>query len=410
MLAASPVPYQIPLYRMIAADPRVDFTAIFASSAGVRPENLGFSEPVAWDIDALNGYRSVFLRRAERAGIDSASLMRHRDLDVITTLLRGDFEVLWSHGYSSLTHLLGIGTQLARRRPVLIRDDQTLLHPRPLIKNLVKSVVLGGILKRSFALYVGIENQRWFESYGVPPARQFRVPWCVDNTSFRDHASRLARRRGELREEFGIAAQSGPVILSVGRLIPKKQPLFLLEAFRRIRERRRCCLLLVGSGDLDEEIRREIARRSIPDVILAGFLNQSQIARAYAVADVFALPSKMHETWGLVVNEAMNFGLPVVVSNKVGCAPDLVQEGVNGFVVSPDDPTDLAERLEALVDSPELRANFAAASLEIISRYTYEAAAEDILRALEAAVGPARWAAADASMPEETELASGKAV
>jgi glycosyltransferase involved in cell wall biosynthesis len=409
MLAASPVPYQIPLYRKIAADPRIEFTAIFASSAGVRPEKLGFSHPVAWDIDALDGYRSVFLKRAERSGIESASFLRHRDFDVVTTLLRSDFEVLWSHGYSSLTHLLAIGTQLARRRPVLIRDDQTLLHPRPLIKKLVKSVALGGILKRSFALYVGVENRRWFESYGVPPAKQFRVPWCVDNAYFREQTARLARSRSELRQQFGIPAHSGPVVLSVARLIPKKQPLFLLEAFRRLRERMHCCLLFVGSGELEEEIRHEIRERQIPDVILSGFLNQSQIAHAYAAADVFALPSKMHETWGLVVNEAMNFGLPVIVSNKVGCAPDLVHEGVNGFVVSADDPGKLAERLEALVGSRELRGEFGAASLELVSRFTYEAAADGILRAVEAAVGSDRWAAADASMPEESKLASGRA-
>lgn len=410
MLAASPVPYQIPLYRAIAADPRLDFTAIFASSAGVRPERLGFSEPIAWDIDALKGYRSIFLRRADQAGVDSASMLRHRDIDVITTLLRCNFEVLWCHGYSSLTHLLAIATQIARRRPLLIRDDQTLLHPRPRLKKLLKAVLLPAILKRSFALYVGIENKRWFESYGVPLAREFHVPWCVDNSFFRKDATALMPRRSELRQEFGIRAHAGPVILSVCRLIPKKQPLFLLEAFRRVRERERCSLLLVGSGELEGEIRREIALRDIPDVILAGFLNQSEVGRAYAVADVFALPSKMHETWGLVVNEAMNFHLPLVVTNKVGCAPDLVQEGVNGFVVSADDPRELAERLEALVASRKLRADFGAVSLKIVSRFTYPVAVEGVLRALEVAVGSARWAKASASIPEEPDLVSGRAL
>ncbi len=397
LFAASPVYYQAPLYRRLAADRRVDFTAIFASTAGVRHADVGHSEPVAWDVDALGGYRSVFLRRAGRAGIDTASLLRHRDPDVVRELVRGDYEVLWVHGYNSLTHLLAIVTQLMRRRPLLLREEQTLLHPRPLVKRLVKSALLSTILKRAYALYIGTENRRWFHSYGVPENRQFPVPYCVDNDLLQAESERLAPLRSEIRRDFGIRDGSGPVILSVARLIPKKQPLFLLEAFRLVRGRQRCSLLLVGSGELENEIRQVIQRWRIPDVRLAGFVNQSQIARAYAAADIFALPSKMHETWGLVVNEAMNFGIPVVVSDKVGCASDLVHEGVNGFVVSANDPSELVDRLEALVDSPELRSRLGAASHRIVAGLTYESAAEGILRAVAAAVGPERWAAAGAA-------------
>jgi glycosyltransferase involved in cell wall biosynthesis len=405
LFATSPLYYQAPLYRRLARDRRVDFTAIFASTAGVRRADVGYSEPVAWDVDALSGYRSVFLRRASRTEIESASLLRHRDPDIIRELVRGDYEVLWVHGYNSLTHLLAIFTQLARSRPLLVREEQTLLHSRHMVKQAVKSALLGRILQRSYALYIGTENRRWFQSYGVSEARQFPVPYCVDNDLFQAEAERLEPLRSEIRREFGIPDGSGPVILSVARLIPKKQPLFLLDAFRRLRRRRRCCLLLVGSGQLEGKIRQAIQRARIPDVCLAGFVNQSQITRAYAAADIFTLPSKMHETWGLVVNEAMNFGLPVVVSDKVGCASDLIHEGINGFVVSANDSSELVDRLGALVDSPELRSGLGAASRGIVSRLTYESAVEGIMRAVSAAVGPERWAAAGAARPgSEAEI------
>jgi len=399
LFATSPVYYQAPLYRRLAGDRRVDFTAIFASTAGVRRADVGYSAPVAWDVDALSGYRSVFLRRARRAEIESASLLRHRDPDIIRELVRGDYEVLWVHGYNSVTHLLAIFTQLVRSRPLLLREEQTLLHSRPFVKEVVKSALLGTILQRAYALYIGTENRRWFHSYGVSEARQFPVPYCVDNELFQAEAGRLEPLRSEVRRDFGIPDDSGPVILSVARLIPKKQPLFLLEAFRLVRRRRRCCLLLVGSGELESEIRQVIQRWQIPDVFLAGFVNQSQITRAYAAADIFTLPSKMHETWGLVVNEAMNFGLPVVVSDKVGCASDLIREGINGFVVSANDSSELAERLEALVDSPDLRSRLGAASRGIVAHLTYESAVEGILRAVAAAVGPERWATAGGPRP-----------
>jgi glycosyltransferase involved in cell wall biosynthesis len=394
LLAASPMWFQAPVYSLLAADPRIDFTAIFASSAGVRPANIGYSEPVAWDVDALSGYRSVFLKNAGHAEIESASFFRHRDLDIVPTLVKGNYDVLWVHGYASMTHVMAILTQLTRRRPLLIREEQTHLHPRPRVKAALKRAILSAICRKAYALCIGTENQRWFQSYGVSPERQFRVPYAVDNDHFRREAKRLAPHAAELRSTLGIRDPSLPVILSVGRLIPKKQPLFLLEAFRRLRERRPCSLLLVGSGELESELRRAIHRQQIPDVAMPGFLKQSQIARAYAAADVFTLPSRIHETWGTVVNEAMNFGLPIVVSDKVGCAADLVEEGANGFVVSATDPSELADRLERLVDSPGLRRDFGRRSRELISQFTAARAATAIRDAVAAAVGQERWAAA----------------
>src|SRR5207244_11455752 len=98
----------------------------------------------------------------------------------------------------------------------------------------------------------------------------------------------------------------------------------------------------------------------------AAFLDHKQIAQAYTVADIFALVSAYDETWGIVVNEAMNFDLPVVVSDRVGCAADLVSHGRNGFVVGHDNREAIAEALATLVQSPRLRAGLGAASGERI--------------------------------------------
>ena len=108
-------------------------------------------------------------------------------------------------------------------------------------------------------------------------------------------------------------------------------------------------------------------RRCDPRCRLCGFLDQSQIARAYVAADIFALVSSHDETWGLVVNEAMNFGLPIIVSDRVGSASDLVKDGHNGFVVPHDDLDALIARYR-LVVSDDLRTRFGEASRQMISR------------------------------------------
>ena len=396
LFAHSPVHHRVPLYRRIADDERIDFTAIFASSAGVRPTDAGYGRPVVWDRNITDGYKSHFLRRSSvnPAALDAQSFFVYRDLDVIRAILSLKPDVLWLWGYASLTHWLAAATQIARRSPILFGENQTLLHAgsRPLWKRAIKKIGLTLLFSRGVALYVGKENWRWFRHYGVAEDKGFYSPYGVDNERLRQAASNLTPIKPALREALGIRPDGGPVVLCVARLIEKKQPLFLLEAFRRVRTYRNCTLLIVGSGELESAMRATIYAEAIPDVIFAGFMNQSQIPRAYAASDILALPSKVNETWGIVVNEGMNFSLPVIVSDKVGSGRDLVIEGKNGFIVSSEDPAELADRLVTLVDSADLRSRFGKLSREIVEARSVDAAAAGLIEAVAAVVGPQRWA------------------
>jgi glycosyltransferase involved in cell wall biosynthesis len=154
-----------------------------------------------------------------------------------------------------------------------------------------------------------------------------------------------------------------------------------------VREGRRCALLVAGAGWLEPELRRVVAKHAIPDVFFVGFLQLTEIMRAYACADVFTLFSGLNETWGLVVNEAMNFSLPIVVSDKVGCGRDLVSSGRNGWVVSTEDTDTLAARFDSLLASSELRQRFGKESLAIIDEWSPEKTAEGIASAALYAAG-----------------------
>ncbi len=114
---------------------------------------------------------------------------------------------------------------------------------------------------------------------------------------------------------------------------------------------------------------------------MPGFLNQSELPAAYIAADLLVLPSGWHETWGLVVNEAMNFGLPIVVSDRVGCAADLVRPGWNGFVVESGNVGPWPGPPQTLVEDPELRATFGARSRELVDGYSVERCANGIVAA-----------------------------
>jgi glycosyltransferase involved in cell wall biosynthesis len=404
VLAGAPVYYAASLYRRVAADPRVDLTAIFASSAGVRPGDLGFGEKVAWDVDPLAGYRSVFLSRADRTEVVGSSVFAYRDVDVVRVLLAGDYDVLWLQGYHSCTHLLAAATQRLRRRPLLLREEQTLLVPRPAWKRKLKRLLFRTLLHSAVPVPIGTESERWFRANGLGgPA--FIAPYAVENSAFQSRAVNDPAGRLALRRSFGVADDAGPIVLFAGRMIASKQLELLIEAFRRVRGGRRCTLLLVGNGKLEASLRDRVDRERIPDVVFAGFRNQSEIASAYACADMLALPS-LSETWGLVVNEAMNFGLPVVVSDRVGSATDLVRDGATGFVVDHRSPAELADRLALLVDDPALRDRLGRNGKTLVAGWNHDVAADSVLAALEAAVGPQRWAAARAPQRERTEAAA----
>jgi glycosyltransferase involved in cell wall biosynthesis len=379
-LVSHPIQYFAPLYRELAARPEIDLTVYFYSDATVREfQDPGFGRAIAWDTPLLDGYEHRFLPSASHTGI-SGGFLRKPNWDIVQEVRDGGYDVLWVHGYAHLTTWLAVAAARSAGIRVLIRDEQTLLHGRPPHKQALKEVALRALYSQSSALYIGDQNRRYFAHYGMPEERMWPARYCVDNAAWQRRAAELAPSRDEIRASFGID-DGAPVVLFSGKLIEKKQPLRLIEAFAAVRARQRCHLLIAGDGPLRQNALALISRLGVRDVHLAGFLNQSELARAYAAADLFVLPSKLHETWGLVVNEAMNFGLPVIVSDKVGCAIDPVHEGRNGFIAPHEDSRALSRHIATLVDDPAMRQRFGEESKRIVAAYSIQAAVDGIVDA-----------------------------
>jgi len=379
-LVSHPIQYYAPLYRELASRPEIDLTVYYYSAASAGEfYDPGFGRSIRWDTPLLDGYRSRFCPSAGRASLNTGWRGRP-NWDVVREIIREPYEVVWLHGYNHPTSLLAaLGARFSGAR-LLIREDQTLLDRRPWWKRAAKAVILRALFSQATGLYVGAQNRRYFAHYGMPPDRLLPTPHCVDNRMFRRRAAELRDARAAIRAGFGIT-DNEPVVLFCGRLIEKKQPLALVEAYARVREDRPCWLLLVGDGTERGAVQDCVQTRKIPGVLLAGFLNQSQLPAAYTAADLLVLPSARHETWGLVVNEAMNFGLPIVASDKVGCAEDLVRPGWNGFVVPHRDVAALARAIATLVADSQMREAFGARSRALVEEYSLERCATGIVAA-----------------------------
>ncbi len=378
-LVSHPVQYLAPVYRAISRHPEVEFTVFFFSDSSIGKHfDAEFGKEFEWSTPLLGGYEHIFPPSSK--GKKTGRALDWPNWDLLVELFRRRYDVIWINSYIGTNAVLARVAAFFSGTPVLFRDDTNLLTPRPWWKRALKNVFLRGFLMGTWALYVGEQSRRYWKYYGIPDSRLFFAPHCVDNEFWSSKARELAGRRREIRHSFGVD-DDAPVILFCGKFIPKKQPLTLLSAFGKVRRDMPCWLLMVGDGYLRADVEAEINKTGIEGVLLAGFLNQDELPNAYTSADLFVLPSAQYETWGLVVNEAMNFSLPIVVSDLVGCAADLVKDGWNGSIFPHDDGDQLALRLRQLVADAPKRLQFGRNSAELVAKYSVENCADGIVRA-----------------------------
>jgi glycosyltransferase involved in cell wall biosynthesis len=231
-------------------------------------------------------------------------------------------------------------------------------------------------------LAIGNANADLYRAAGVPESRILTAGYCVDNDRFARMSAALAGERTAIRRGWSIP-DDATCFAFVGKLEPKKNVLHALEGLRLALERGKAIhALVVGTGEQMQAARAFCAVHALP-ATFAGFLNQTEIPRAYTAADALILPSGFGETWGLVVNEAMAAGLPAIVSDRVGSAHDLVVDGVTGFVFPYGDTAALAARIAHLTEAKELRlAMGRSAQRRVVSEYSIEHAVEQTLAAV----------------------------
>ncbi len=337
-VVSHPIQYQAPLLRRLALEPDIDLTVLFGSDLSTRAyRDQGFGVDVAWDTPLLEGFRSRFLPALHDPGTVSAITPLSRSLlrALRTESGRPAFDAVWVHGYASLNSLRAIAAARGLGIPVLLRAESWLGdRPRGRSKLLAKTAFLR--LLRPFVaatLPIGSHNAAYWGTYFGRQVPQFPVPYTVDNAFFAERTATERSGLPELRAELNLDPNR-PVILFAAKLQERKGAADLLEAYRRLCGTYALAaapyLVLVGDGAERSRLQRLCEDAGLDGVRFAGFRNQTELPRFFALADVFVLPSR-HEPWGLIVNEAMAAGCPVVVSSAVGAAADLVSDGAEGF-------------------------------------------------------------------------------
>ncbi len=396
-LVTHPIQYQAPLFRHLASRPGIDLTVFFLSDLSLHAyRDSGFGVSVKWDVPLLGGYRHDFLPRVGSG--NGLSFWRPWTFGLRARLRRGRFDALWVHGWAHRGSIAAIAAAKSLGIPVMLRGESNLLSETDdALKLGLKRIAMPALLRTiDGVLAIGRLNREYYLHYGVEGGRIFPMPYAVDNEFFRTAAEQARPRRERLRAELGLHPGRA-VILFAAKMQPHKRAGDLLEAYARMSAdgaaEPAACLVFAGDGE--ERARLESRARSLKwdSIRFVGFRNQSELPALYDLCDVFVLPSE-REPWGLVINEVMNAGKPVVVSDRVGAGPDLVEDGVNGFVFPARDVAALANRLQRMIENPEHRAAMGARSIEKVARLGFDADRDGLLSALDSIVGKKARAAA----------------
>lgn len=219
-----------------------------------------------------------------------------------------------------------------------------------------------------YFFYVGQQNKSYYKYYGVNDKKLFFCPHAVDNSRFEQEYKNNLSNKNSIKKEIGLPADS-VVIISVGKLIPLKRHIDLIQAYSKL-ENENTALIIVGDGPLKNTLLDVIEQKRIKNVHFLGFVNQSNLYKYYLISDIFVLPSES-ETWGLSVNEAMNFRLPIVVSDLVGCGDDLVKDGYNGFRFKVGNIEELYIKIKSIIEVESMIKIFGNHSGDLIKNYSY---------------------------------------
>ena len=347
IVVSHPIQYCVPLYRSLAKRDDLKLKVFFTWHDAAGPErDPGFKREFRWDIPLTEGYEyELVSNRSHHPGTHHFWGLQNPEL--VRRVIDWRPDAVHITGYAYASHLNAIRSFNRRRVPVLFRGDSHLLsEKRHGLRWEVKRFSLSRIYSLvSGFLYVGKHNYNYFRAFGVPDSKLFYCPHSIEVERFSEPNEELEAKAQAWRRQLGIA-DGARVLLYAGKFDRVKQPIKLMTAVSRMDSN--LVLLMVGNGELEQDVRR-LGSKTPGKFRILPFQNQSMMPVVYRLADIVTLPS-VSETWGLAVNEALASGRRVLISDKVGCGPDLVRSVEDGEVFAWDDWDDFTTKVRGMLE------------------------------------------------------------
>ena len=358
VVSPEPTPYRAPLFDRIGANPGIDLTVIYSA--------LSVAHRV-WTVEP--GHRHVFLRGVAVPGAER--ILRHQypvTPGISRALRNAQPDVVVVSGWSTFASQAAIAWCRAHGVPYVLLVESHDLGPRTAWRRALKGAIVPRLVRGAAnVLAVGTAARESVAARGATSIRLFAN--TIDVAAWTARARQLERRR----------ADDDVAVLSVARLVPEKGIDDLIRAVAGAGDAR-LRLVVAGDGPVRQGLVDLAAELEVRLTIL-GHVEEAELAQTYVDADVFALLSH-HEPWGVAVNEAAASGLPLLLSDRVGAAADLLAEGRNGFLVPAGDVRAAADALKRLAGDPALRSELGAHSRELVGGWAYEPSVDNFVAAV----------------------------
>jgi glycosyltransferase involved in cell wall biosynthesis len=381
-----PVQYHAPVYRAVTEKHGIPVETIYGSDFSVAGYfDKEFQTQFAWDVNLLAG-SNTFLSKSSHGGAGSVDEVSARGLGA--ALSRSKAGAVLLTGYQPSFYLSAFYQAWRNRYPILFRAETT---DHANTRDFGKARLRDWGLRRLYSLCervlpIGTRSHDHYRRLGVGAGKIISSPYCVDVTPFRCDEGARAEMRPAKRRELGIGDDDLAILFS-GKLSKRKGVYQLIDAVKSMPAacRKRLVLVFLGDGEEKQSLTDLCNREPHLRAEFVGFVNQTGLSPYFHAADLLVLPSIEAETWGLVVNEALHHGLPCVVTDAVGCAPDLVESGVTGEIAAADSSDSLAEairRAAAGVKGEDARR----LCRDKVSAFSVDAAAQGIAEAYRSVV------------------------
>jgi glycosyltransferase involved in cell wall biosynthesis len=384
-ISSHPIQYGAPLFRLMARHPKLDFQVAYCSlrgadSAAYDPE---FGANVQWDVPLLDGYKWTHV---PNRGDGSESFFAWRNTGLWNFIRQNNFDAVISHiSYTRATFWIAYFAARSKRIPFIFGTDASSIQPRDAskLKLAAKKIVWPAVFSLAGQILTASSTGRdMMISLGFPPDRVSMTLDTVDNDWWLAQANAVDREAA--RKQLGVLPHE-KIILFCAKLQPWKRPLDLLHAFASAAIPN-AKLVFAGDGAQRAELEREATALNVADKVqFLGFVNQSQLPALYKSADVMVIPSS-YEPFGLVVNESMLCGCPVIASDRVGAVRDLIAHGETGYVYACGNIPALSKTISEALRKPAALTSIQTNALAKVRTWSPQASAEALVGAVEAAI------------------------
>jgi len=373
------IQYQVPLFRQIERDGRLDLSVFYLTDRGREAIRFAGTR-IAADPSLFEGYQWEILPNVSPLK-NSWGFFDNFNPGLSHRLKKGNFDAVWFHGYNYAGLWLGFAACLAGGTPMLLRGESEYFFRRPPLRRAVQRFVLGPLFRRIDAfLYIGTHNRLFYETFGIGPERLFYVPYGVDNAWFQGVARERETWRQRIRWDLGLG-EATTVFIYFSKHRHPKRPTDAVRAFCRLPAVLDATLLMLGDGHLRAEAEAAfLAEGKGHRVFFLGLKPYTELREYLAAADVLVFPSE--ENWGSAVNEALAAGLAVLCSDRVAGAIDMVRPGVNGFLFPSRDVDSLSRLMRSVCDNAEAREAMKRESLRVAETMSLQCMADGLVAAV----------------------------